>query len=326
VLSTSAGNINISATSQVELYETEAYSNFNGGEATYRLRPTQGFEIQVNYTYSKSMGDTSGIVAVNDNNVAGGNPQNNFCLRCEYGPSASDSKHMLNGNWVYHLPFGRGKQFGTNMPLWLDEIVGGWTTSGSAVLFSGQPNTITANGGAVTGGGTLRANHLRHMKIVGVKDGVYTTSAGVDGATSYPNTFVQAGGWGTDPSALNSGRAAANLLLGQTPTCGNAGGDDGICAYAQPAAQVTGQAPVFGTASVGSERAQGFRQVDASVAKDWTIYHGNALQFVCEAYNVGNIVSYNNQGRTVNNGSTWGFVQSTRSEPRQLELELKYKF
>jgi hypothetical protein len=324
VLSTSAGNITITSTSQVELYETEAYSNFNGGEATYRLRPTQGFEIQVNYTYSKSMGDTSGLVAVNDNNVAGGNPQNNFCLRCEYGPSASDSKHMLNGNWVYHLPFGRGKQFGTNMPLWLDEIVGGWTTSGSAVLFSGQPNTITANGGAVTGGGTLRANHLRHMKITGVKDGVYTTSAGVDGSTSYPAVFTQAGGWGTDPSALNSGRAAAPV--GSTPTCGNAGGDDGICAYAQPAAQVTGQAPVFGTASVGSERAQGFRQVDASVAKNWTIYHGNALQFVCEAYNVGNIVSYNNQGRTVNNGSTWGFVQSTRSEPRQLELELKYKF
>jgi hypothetical protein len=326
VLNTSAGAITITSTSQVELYETEAYSNFNGGEATYRLRPTQGFEIQVNYTYSKAMGDTSGLVAVNDNNVAGGNPQNNFCLKCEYGPAASDSRHMLNGNWVYHLPFGQGKQFGGNMPVWLDEIVGGWTTSGSAVLFSGQPNTITANGGAVTGGGTLRANHYRHMKITGVKDGVYTTSAGVDGATSYPNVYVQAGAWGTDPSALNSGRAAANLTLGQTPTCGNAGYDDGICAYGQPAAQVTGQAPVFGTASVGSERAQGFRQVDASVSKDWKIYHGNGLQFVCEAYNVGNIVSYNNQGRTVNNGSTWGFVQSTRSEPRQLELELKYKF
>jgi len=326
VLSTSAGNITITSTSQVELYETEAYSNFNGAEGTYRLRPSYGFEIQVNYTYSKSMGDTSGLVAVNDNNVAGGNPQNNFCLRCEYGPSASDSRHMLNGNWVYHLPFGRGKQFGSNMPLWLDEIVGGWTTSGSGVMFSGQPNTITANGGAVTGGGTLRANHYRQMKIVGVKDGVYTTSAGVDGSTAYPAVFIQAGGWGTDPSALNSGRAAANLSLGQTPTCGNAGFDDGICAYGQPAAQVTGQAPVFGTAHVGSERAQGFRQVDASVSKDWTIYHGNALQFVCEAYNVGNIVSYNNQGRTVDNGSTWGFVQSTRSEPRQLELELKYKF
>jgi hypothetical protein len=324
VLSTSAGNIKISSTSSVELYETEASSNFNGGEATYRLRPSQGFEIQVNYTYSHAMGDTSGIVAVNDNNVAGGNPQNNFCLRCEYGPSASDSRHMLNGNWVYNLPFGRGKQIGGEAPLWLDEIVGGWTVSGSAVLFSGQPNTITANGGAVTGGGTLRANHLRHMKITGVKDGLYTTTAGPDGSTSYPNTYVQAGAWGTDPSATHSGTAAAPA--NQTPTCGNAGGDDGICAYAQPAAQVTGQAPVFGTASVGSERAQGFRQVDASVAKNWTIYHGNALQFACEAYNVGNIVSYNNQGRTVDNGSTWGFVQSTRSEPRQLELELKYKF
>jgi hypothetical protein len=358
VLSTAAGNITITSTSQVELYETEAYSNFNGGEATYRLRPTSGFEIQVNYTYSHAMGDTSGIVAVNDNNVAGGNPQNNFCLRCEYGPSASDSRHMLNGNWVYHLPFGRGKQFGTNMPLWLDEIVGGWTTSGSAVLFSGQPNTITANGGAVTGGGTLRANHYRHLKVVGVKDGVYTTGnypgvsggtctgAGVDGSTgsctpasgpgganttayTVPYVYVNAGAWGNDPSAVNSGTgavSAAAQAAGYAQSCGNAGHDDGICAYGQPAAQVTGQAPIFGTASVGSERAQGFRQVDASVAKNFTLFHENTLQFVCEAYNVGNIVSYNNQGRTVNGGSTWGFVQSTRSEPRQLELELKYKF
>jgi|GEM_PF-516348 len=358
VLSTSAGNITITSGSQVELYETEAYSNFNGGEATYRLRPSHGFEIQVNYTYSKSMGDTSGLVSVNDNNVAGGNPQNNFCLRCEYGPSASDSRHMLNANWVYNLPFGRGQQFGANVPLWLDEFIGGWTAAGSAVLFSGQPNTITATGSAVQGGGTLRANHYRKMKIVGVKDGVYTTAnypgvsggtcttAGVDGGSGTcapatgpagPNTtgytvpyvYVNAGAFGNDPSALNSGTAAVSAgaqAAGIPQSCGNAGYNDGICAYGQPAAQVTGAAPVFGTASVGSERAQGFRQVDASVAKNWTIYHGNALQFVCEAYNVGNIVSYNNQGRTVNAGSTWGFVQSTRSEPRQLELELKYKF
>jgi len=323
VVSTSGGNVTI-GTNAVELLETEAYSNFNAAEATYRLRPSYGFEITVNYTFSKALGDTSGIVAVNDNNVAGGNPQNNFCLRCEYGPSASDSRHMLNSNWVYDLPFGRGKQFGGKMPLWLDEIVGGWKVSGTAVLFSGQPNTITANGGAVTGGGTLRANHYRPMKITGRKDGLYQTTAGFDASTSYPNTYVIAGAWGTDPSAVNSGTAAAPA--GQAATCGNAGGNDGICAYGQPAAQVTGQAPVFGTASVGSERAQGFRNIDASVQKSWKLYEAHQLQFIAEAYNVGNITSYNNEGRTVNGGSTWGYVQSTRSQQRQLELELKYKF
>jgi hypothetical protein len=324
VVSTPGGNYTI-GTNAVELLETEASSNFNALEATYRLRPTYGFEISVNYTYSKALGDTSGLVAVNDNNVAGGNPQNNFCLRCEYGPSASDSRHMLNSNLVYSLPFGRGKQFGTHIPIWLDEIAGGWKVSSTAVLFSGQPNTITANGGAITGGGTLRANHYRHLKVVGVKDGLYQTTGsnsacGFDsGSGNTACTFVIAGGWGTDPSATHSGNVGPG-------TCGTAGFDDGVCAYGQPAAQVTGQAPVYGTASVGSERAQGFRDIDSSVQKAWKLFDTHELQFIANAYNVGNITSYNNQGRTVDGGSSWGFVQSTRSQQRQLELELKYKF
>jgi hypothetical protein len=324
VVATPAGNVTIGQ-NQVELLETEAYSNFNAAEATYRLRPSRGFEIAVNYTYSKSLGDTSGLVAVNDNNVSGGNPQNNFCLRCEYGPSASDSRHMLNSNWVYSLPIGRQGQFFTSMPRWADEIVGGWKVSGTAVLFSGQPNTITANGGAVQGGGTLRANHYRHMKVVNRKDGVYftqNTTTGVisaDGATGSGNVYVYAGAWGNDPSATHSGNVGPG-------TCGTAGLDDGVCAYGQPASSTTGLPPVFGTASVGSERAQGFRQVDASLQKSWHLFSTHELQFISEFYNVGNIVSYNNEGRTVNGGSTWGYVQSTRSEPRQIELELKYKF
>jgi hypothetical protein len=324
VVSTPGGNVTI-GTNAVELLETEASSNFNALEATYRLRPSHGFEISVNYTYSKALGDTSGLVAVNDNNVAGGNPQNNFCLRCEYGPSASDSRHMLNSNFLYELPFGRGKQFGSSMPLWLDEVVGGWKVSGTAVLFSGQPNTITANGGAVTGGGTLRANHYRKLHVTGRKDGLYLTSGsssacGFDsGSGNSACTFVIAGAWGTDPSATHSGNVGAG-------TCGTAAFDDGICAYGQPAAQVTGQAPVYGTASVGSERAQGFRDIDSSLQKAWKLYESHELQFIANAYNVGNITSYNNEGRTVDGGSSWGLVQSTRSQQRQLELELKYKF
>ena len=102
--------------------------------------------------------------------------------------------------------------------------------------------------------------------------------------------------------------------------------DDGTCAYGQPNLATAGTAPIFGTASVGSERAQGFRDIDASVQKSWKLYRDHELLFITEAYNVGNITSYNNQGRTVNGGSTWGYVQSSRSQQRQLELELKYKF
>ncbi len=326
-ISTPTGNVTI-GTSSVQLYESEAYSNFNAGEATYRLRPSYGLEFQLNYTYSHAMSDTSGPVSINDNNVAGGDPENNFCLRCEYGPTGSDSRHMLNASWVYKLPFGRGQQFYGTAPAWLNQIIGGWTTSGSAVLFSGQPNTITANGSSgATGAGTLRANHYRHMKTTGGVDGWYETSGGgsyapnpgLDGKTGTGYTYVIAGEWGTDPSATHSGNVGAG-------TCGTSGYDDGVCAYGQPTVASAGSAPIFGTAKVGSERAQGFRQVDAALQKMWTLHESHQLVFNANAYNLGNIVSYNNEGRTTGGGSTWGYVQSTRSEPRQLELELKYQF
>jgi hypothetical protein len=326
-ISTPTGNVTI-GTSPVELYESEAYSNFNAGEATYRLRPSHGLELQANYTFSHALGDTSGPIAINDNNVAGGNPQNNFCVRCEYGPVGSDSRHMLNASWVYKLPFGRGQQFAGRVPVWLDQLIGGWTTSGSAVLFSGQPNTITANGGSgSTGAGTLRANHYRPMLRKRGVDGWYETSGGgsyapnpgLDGNTGTGYTYVIAGEWGTDPSATHSG----NVGMG---TCGASGYDDGVCAYGQPEVVPAGSAPIFGTASVGSERAQGFRQIDAVLQKVWALHESQQLVFAANAYNVGNIVSYNNEGRTTGGGSTWGYVQSTRSEPRQLELELKYRF
>jgi hypothetical protein len=337
VIPVATGNATI-GTNPVQLYESEAYSNFNAGEATYRIRPSYGLEFQVNYTYSKALGDTSGPVAVADNNISGGDPQNNFCLRCEYGPSASDSRHMLNSMWVYDMPFGKGKQFGAGVPTWLDEVIGGWRVSGSAVMFSGQPNTITANGSSgAAGAGTLRPNHYRKMKIAGRRlDGWYETTGGGsyagdpgdDGSLTPPNYLVDSG-WGSDPSANHSGyvgASAAQIAAGILENCGNAGYDDGICAYGQPAIAATGAAPIYGTTKVGSERAQGFRQIDGALEKAWTLHESHQLQFKANAFNVANIVSYNNEGRTTGGGSSWGYVQSTRSEPRQLELELKYMF
>ncbi len=327
VIATPKGDVTV-GTSPVQLYESEAYSNFNAGEATYRIRPWHGLEFQLNYTYSKALGNTSGPVAVNDNNVAGGNPQNNFCLKCEYGPSASDSRHMLNGDWNYLLPFGRGMTFMSGSPIWLNQIVGGWRISGSAVLFSGQPNSITANGssGAI-GAGPLRANHYRPMRIRGRRldgwfrttgGGSYAPDPGLNGSVTAPYRLLDSA-WGEDPSATHSGNVGAG-------TCGTSGFDDGVCAYGQPAVAAVGAAPIFGTARVGSERAQGFRQIDASMEKSWKLHENHEIQFIANAFNVANITSYNNQGRTTGGGSSWGYVQSTRSEPRQLELELRYRF
>jgi hypothetical protein len=111
--------------------------------------------------------------------------------------------------------------------------------------------------------------------------------------------------WGTDQSA------------GQ---CLTAGVDDGKCAYGAPAAGT------FGNAGIGTERSAGFRGVDAAGLKDFNFYKSHTLQFRVDAYNVGNISSYNNPGRTVTATSGWGLVQSTRSQQRQIQFALKYLF
>jgi len=111
--------------------------------------------------------------------------------------------------------------------------------------------------------------------------------------------------WGDDPSA------------GQ---CLTAGVDDGKCAYGAPAPGT------FGNAGVGTERSAGFIGVDTAGFKDFRFYGSHTMQFRVDAYNVGNISSYNNPGRTVTATSGWGLVQSTRSQQRQIQFAIKYQF
>jgi hypothetical protein len=301
----------------IDFYESEANMNFHAGEVAFRQRPHNGLEYSINYTFSKNLTDSVGQFGVND--ISGGAvyPQNNYNLAGDYGPAGSDLRHMLNGNWVYQLPVGRGKRFGGNIPLFVDELIGGWKLAGSGVLLSGFPVTIQSGTSANVGStGTQRANHYRTLKIRGRQEkGFY------DGASGRHETT--AGWWGTDPSALNS--VNLNTDGSNTGTCSHAGTDDGVCAYGVPAS-ANGTSPVFGTASVGTERSAGFRGVDASLVKDFTIAREHKLEFVSYFYNLGNITSYNNPGRGLNGSSTWGLIQSTRSQQRQIELALKYKF
>lgn len=109
--------------------------------------------------------------------------------------------------------------------------------------------------------------------------------------------------WGTDASAK---------------VCAQ-GVDNGSCAYGIPAAGT------FGNAGIGTERSAGFRGIDAAGFKTITI-EGQQLQFRVDAYNVGNISSYNNPGRSASATTGWGLVQSTRSQQRQIQFALKYQF
>jgi hypothetical protein len=97
------------------------------------------------------------------------------------------------------------------------------------------------------------------------------------------------------------------------------GPDDGVCAYG-PSAPFT-----FGTASINSERAPGYRQIDASIFKDFHIIESQILGFRLDAFNLFNIASYGNPDNGITD-TNFGQISSVRSPPRQLQLSLHYSF
>ena len=95
--------------------------------------------------------------------------------------------------------------------------------------------------------------------------------------------------------------------------------DNGTCAYGTPNAEQ------FGTASVGTERAPGFRQIDLTAGKAFHITEAQALEFRADFFNAFNFASYGNPDN--NPGDTnFGQITSTRNLPRQIQFSLHYAF
>lgn len=268
--------------------ESEARMTYNAGQLSLRQRTHHGLEYTLNYTYAKSLTDSSGNYAVANTSFNGLSVQNGYDLNADYGPSAMDIRHSLNFIGVYDLPFGRGRTYGSNVNRFTDAALGGWRFATTALLYSGFPVTIffppdnsnTNN----AGWGFSRANQYRHMNIRN---------------RSLKNW------WGTDPSA--------------TP-CLQAGVDNGVCAYGEPAANT------FGTASNSTERAPGYRQVDMSLFKDFHLWkEQHVLGFRADFFNTFNIASYGNPDNNIND-SSFGLISSVRSPARQIQLSLHYSF
>ena len=49
-----------------------------------------------------------------------------------------DLEHGFKANWIYELPFGRGRRFLSGANGAVDRIVGGWEWHGTARIQSGQ--------------------------------------------------------------------------------------------------------------------------------------------------------------------------------------------
>jgi hypothetical protein len=117
-------------------------SNYNALQLMLRHRATHGLTWDFNYTYSKSIDMTSDAerVSLFEGSFFGtGEIYNPFDPGLFRAVSDYDMTHQINTNWVYELPLGRQKRWGSGWNRGLDAIAGGWSWSGLAKWSSGLP-------------------------------------------------------------------------------------------------------------------------------------------------------------------------------------------
>jgi hypothetical protein len=122
-------------------------SNYNALQVVYRQRFGLGLQADFNYTYSKSLDTTSQAERLGSSGSTN-NAQifNTWAPNQLYGPSDFDLRHQLNANYIWDLPFGRGKHYASSIGRVADLLIGGWQTTGIVRWTSGFPFEV--NNGA----------------------------------------------------------------------------------------------------------------------------------------------------------------------------------
>ena len=117
-------------------WSTIGNSNYNAFTFSARQR-LRGLTLDVNYTWSHSLDDASGLQTASGFGSAFIN--NPLRQRDNYATSDFDTKHSVNASGIWQLPFGKGHAFLGNASPIADAILGGWQLSGIFRWNTGLP-------------------------------------------------------------------------------------------------------------------------------------------------------------------------------------------
>ncbi len=126
------------AGNSVRLLTDEASTEYDALQLQFRQRPFAGASLTVNYTFGKADTDR---YEINTTTVMDYRTMRDKSLN--WGPTAYDLRHIFQGYGTYELPFGRDRRYPIDNAV-LDQILGGWSTSGILRIQSGRPFLLTS--------------------------------------------------------------------------------------------------------------------------------------------------------------------------------------
>ena len=266
---------------------TVGKSYYNAAQFSLRHPMSHGLQMEVNYTFSKSIdwGSDAERSTEFSTGVAAGASSiiNTWKPYLNKAVSDFDTTSLMTAEWVYQLPVGKGKAFLGTANTFTQAVLGGWQFSGIFRFSTGLPWSVFEPG--------------------------WTTN-------------WQQEGYGvvTDPTihAKKHFDSSGNVLYFQNANAINSGVYNGT-PVRLPYPGETGERNKF--------RGDGYLDLDSGLAKNWGLGRYGNLQFTWEVYNITNSNRFDpfsiGAGLT---GGNLGVASSLLTTPRRMQFSLRYDF
>ena len=283
--------------------------NYNSFQLMIQQRLAHGLTFNINYTYSKNVGD-DGPFRTGFNIPAAaisGGGHDWHMNRIDRSYSAINQPQTINVFGVYQLPGGHTDS------LWRRELLGGWKVSGIYTYRSGFPALVTWGGTCTTANGSTATSPLQGQCMPDL--------AGL--STARTN-----GSYGTGPNgttACNLGIAAIGGACKQVQYFD-------VNAFKTPtnvspigAAQyLIGNAPRTHALNMNNP---GSQNLDAAVKRSFSLSHEMAFTFEADCANVWNKVTFSAPSGAWTPGSTtFGGIGSIANTPRNWQFAGRFSF
>jgi hypothetical protein len=258
----------------IQYHGDDADTHFNALQISVAKQFTKGLTFNANYAWQRSVNF---------------NQQYTTWLRAAgKGRDEFQREQQIVAYGSYELPFGRNHMFASNVPTYLDEVIGGWQISPIVTYASGLPFTLSYQECAASIPGSApcypngRGNNLKLH--IGKLNTTNHNRLGFHGATT-PLTEQAFNGF-TAPGLDEIGNTGRNSTFGPN-----------------------------------------FFNTDLAVQKNFPIHESLFAQFRVDAYNAFNHMSLGNPGGSIDNGDqTIGGLFGSQFPTRQLQFSVRLQF
>ncbi len=259
-------------------------SAYNALQVQFQKRFAGGMSFAANYTLAKSTDDVS-----NDTRGAGTElvvPSDPKRLALDKGRSDFDVRHVVRGNFILDLPFGRGRKFASGASGPLNALIGGWQVNGVLDASSGYPFSVYSG------------YHTFTFYDSGTR--VATTSS--SGVTNRADFTGPSGNIGR---VVETDRGVQFLSVEERAM------------FSTPDAGQTGSARNLFTGP-------GYFEIDLGIFKNFSIGK-QRVEFRTEIFNLLDTVNFSDPSVLATSGA-FGTITDTRVPPRIIQFGLKWYF